>query len=837
MTGGPVPFGKRIEILDGYWNREDVMKRFTIILYTIWSIVSLVTVDELRAVPQLLNYQGKISQHSAPLDDTVTMTFRIVSEASGGVILWEEKQTSVVITGGLYNVLLGTGETNSLYGSLDSAIFFSDDIWLEVDINGELLTPGQKFSSIAFSYRTGDVERVGGHSRTDLAAMDHFHAFNDLVGSATDAQIPDDLSVAHVDNVDLLGGSNSDSFAAGVHSHSGDDLTSGMLPADRVDNMLTTDLELAAGLAEKAETDHVHDSLYYTRQQVDSSFSALDARLTAVEEKLQNVSLSADAGDLTFSGVNIHINSGSGATYSTVNSLGNLIVGYNEERGTDDDRSGSHNVIVGIKHNYSSYGGLVAGYQNTLSGRYASVSGGRENVAGSESASVSGGYRNEALGVRSSISGGRLNRALQSYASVRGGYDNLAGALDSSISGGRFNAVAAEFATINGGQHNTASGWDSTVNGGEYNTVSIDYSSISGGRNNLSSGLAASVSGGGGAKAQDGNIAFADYASVLGGLNTLAGDGVLAYDDEVARDVYSPGKDHSIGFCSVAAGGKLNAIQTYFSSVSGGTDNVIATDDNSGGEYSSISGGTQNLIQSRSGSVSGGMLNKVTGEYSSVTGGYANNAAGTQTTVTGGADNMTDNALSVVSGGHHNTAESLSSISGGQDNYCTSSFSSISTISGGANNSIVGEKGSISGGYRNEISNGGNVYSSISGGYLNKLRYCKAAVVSGGSQAYFSSSTGEKDCADHTVISGGMGNSASGDFSSVSGGREGSVINGYKYSVISGGYFNETRFDYSSVHGGDQNRASALQATVSGGQNRETTAEKSWRAGTLFEPL
>ncbi|MCP4137533.1 MAG: hypothetical protein GY754_41585 [bacterium] len=89
----------------------------------------------------------------------------------------------------------------------------------------------------------------------------------------------------------------------------------------------------------------------------------------------------------------------------TVNGLGNLIVGYNEIRvddvgnpTNDDDRSGSHNIIVGKWNNYSSSGGLVAGYQNTISGIYSSVSGGSRNTADGHLSSVSGGYERTATG-------------------------------------------------------------------------------------------------------------------------------------------------------------------------------------------------------------------------------------------------------------------------------------------------------------------------------------------------------------------------------------------------------------------------------------------------------
>ena len=47
--------------------------------------------------------------------------------------------------------------------------------------------------------------------------------------------------------------------------------------------------------------------------------------------------------------------------------------------------------VVGPYHTYASYGGLVAGYNNSISAAYAAVSGGRSNTAG-----VRSGERREA---------------------------------------------------------------------------------------------------------------------------------------------------------------------------------------------------------------------------------------------------------------------------------------------------------------------------------------------------------------------------------------------------------------------------------------------------------
>jgi len=93
-------------------------------------------------------------------------------------------------------------------------------------------------------------------------------------------------------------------------------------------------------------------------------------------------------------GANVHIQSGTGTSGdgSGPIGLGNLIIGYNGVvPSTTPARTGSHNLVIGAQHTYTSHGGLVAGQQNTISGPYASVSGGRQNFASGEGTSISGG--------------------------------------------------------------------------------------------------------------------------------------------------------------------------------------------------------------------------------------------------------------------------------------------------------------------------------------------------------------------------------------------------------------------------------------------------------------
>ena len=115
----------------------------------------------------------------------------------------------------------------------------------------------------------------------------------------------------------------------------------------------------------------------------------LETRIAQLESLLQHFTRIGNV--IYIEGANLNIRSGSGETSGTVNGYGNLIVGYNEEWGSSNDRSGSHNIVVGEGHEYSKYGGLVVGFANTISGGYASVSGGNGNTASGPYSSVSGG--------------------------------------------------------------------------------------------------------------------------------------------------------------------------------------------------------------------------------------------------------------------------------------------------------------------------------------------------------------------------------------------------------------------------------------------------------------
>ncbi len=184
-----------------------------------------------------------------------------------------------------------------------------------------------------------------------------------------------------------------------------------------------------------------------TPKELQDQIDALQAQITALQSWspvvasglpacMTTASGAGSVDDVIFTGCNVHVRNGQGETDSS-NSVGNLIIGYNEILADFPVRVGSHNVVIGPQHSYLSYGGLVAGWGNTVSGHFASVSGGKDNEASGDFASVSGGFNNEGSDFAASVSGGKLNEASHRYANVSGGELNTASGFAASVSGGR----------------------------------------------------------------------------------------------------------------------------------------------------------------------------------------------------------------------------------------------------------------------------------------------------------------------------------------------------------------------------------------------------------------
>ena len=106
----------------------------------------LLTMSLCATVPQLINYQGKLTDTTGVgINDTLTMTFRIYDAQSGGAPLWTETHPNVPIVKGLFDTQLGS------VTPLD--LMFDTLYYLELEINSDTLAPRVTLVSAPYAFR------------------------------------------------------------------------------------------------------------------------------------------------------------------------------------------------------------------------------------------------------------------------------------------------------------------------------------------------------------------------------------------------------------------------------------------------------------------------------------------------------------------------------------------------------------------------------------------------------------------------------------------------------------------------------------------------------------
>jgi hypothetical protein len=136
------------------------MKRI-VSLISVLSIVILAQISVVRAgVPNLMNYQGHLTdEEGVPLDTVINMTFTIYDDSTGGTVWWTETQTGVVVSNGLFNILLGSVNT------IVDTVFRQDFRWLGIQIASDPeITPRTRLVTVPWAYRVATLDGAsGGH--------------------------------------------------------------------------------------------------------------------------------------------------------------------------------------------------------------------------------------------------------------------------------------------------------------------------------------------------------------------------------------------------------------------------------------------------------------------------------------------------------------------------------------------------------------------------------------------------------------------------------------------------------------------------------------------------
>ncbi len=459
-------------------------------LLVIFAVLAL-PVSALAAVPQLVSYQGRLTDTAGDaLDTTVAITFTLYDAPTLGAVIWSETQATVTTVDGIFTVLLGSVVT------LTDVMFSDSSRYLALQVGGDPeLTPRVRLVSGPYAFRVATVDGAsGGIISGDVSIQ------SDLIVSGKAAIGPG------VTNTGL------NAYSAGQNNTAGGNNST-----------------VSGG------SDNSADSAWAT---VGGGF------LNTANGRFANV---GGGTDNTASGASATVGGGSansaGGLTSTISGGRFNISGgdYATVGGGQFSRAlGRYSVVAGG-------GGPNSADSNQALGEYSSIGGGSRNTASGDYSTVSGGIANTASGFFfATVGGGVSNTASGTDATVGGGTDNTASGPNSTIPGGSDNGASGEYATVSGGIANSASSQASTVGGGDFNRASNLFSTVSGGVANTASGESATVPGG------VLNSATGDYSFAAGRRSKANHDGTFVWGDNTNADFASTGANQ---FLIRASGG------------------------------------------------------------------------------------------------------------------------------------------------------------------------------------------------------------------------------------------------------------------------------------------
>jgi hypothetical protein len=139
------------------------------------------------SVPSRINYQGRLlDSGGAALSGTHEVGFRIYEAAILGAPIWSDTTTVTADTDGIFSVVLGADDPIT--------IAHVDSCYLEIEVDGEILTPRRELVSVPYALRAAGADSLGDLPAEAFAATEHSH--DDRYAIAAELEAPGSINQA-----------------------------------------------------------------------------------------------------------------------------------------------------------------------------------------------------------------------------------------------------------------------------------------------------------------------------------------------------------------------------------------------------------------------------------------------------------------------------------------------------------------------------------------------------------------------------------------------------------------------------------------------------------------
>jgi hypothetical protein len=242
-------------------------------------------------VPYDMSYQGRLTDAvGAPLAGPATLELRIFDSFAGGVALYEEVHIGVSLDdSGAFSIRMGAGDFTT--GTFDAALFSGVNRYLEIVVDGEVLTPRLVIGSVPYAMQAESAPNAEAVASAAQSAADAAQTTAD--SALADATAAHSTAVA-ANATSIAAQSAANSAVASAASNATAISANAVGISANTTGISTNATAIASEATNRSAADAIHDADIATNATSISgnttnistnatALAALDARITALE--------------------------------------------------------------------------------------------------------------------------------------------------------------------------------------------------------------------------------------------------------------------------------------------------------------------------------------------------------------------------------------------------------------------------------------------------------------------------------------------------------------------------------------------------------------------------